>query len=97
MYRNRLTWVSGGCSMELELSPLEGALALIKSGLEQAFDSVGPRACLIERSSFVTDAIGPRAQHTVQPQATSIDELTKEVGNKRGFRRHREEIKSKRG
>jgi len=77
--------------MELELSFLEGALTLIKAGLEEALDSICTRAFFVERSSLVADTISPRAKHTVQPQATSIDKLTKKVRNKRGFRGHREE------
>jgi hypothetical protein len=77
--------------MKLELSLLKGALALIKAVPEEALDSIGTRSLFIERSSLVADTISPRAQHTVQPQATSIDKLTKKVRNERGFRRHREE------
>ena len=83
--------MGGGYSMELELSLLKGPLTLIKAGLEEALDSIGARALFVEGSSLVADTISPRAEHTVQLQATSINKLTKKVGNKRGFRRHREE------
>lgn len=59
--------------MELELSLLESALTVIKAGLEEALDSIGTRTFFVERTCLVADTISPRAQHTVQPQATSID------------------------
>jgi len=81
-------------SMELELSLLERALALIETNLEKTLDGIRDWATLIERVSFIAYAIGPRAQHTVQPQATSIDELTNEVWHERRFGRHLVEIVS---
>jgi len=76
--------------MELEFPLLEHTLALIKANPEETLDGIRLRALFIERSGLVADPVGSRAQQTVQPQATSVNYLTEEVGHERGFGRHRE-------
>jgi hypothetical protein len=91
-----LTRVSRCSGVELELAAQEHTLTLVKTSSKEALDSKGCGTVFVERMRCVTDAIGPRAQDTLQAEAAVVDSLTEEIRHERGFARHREREKSAR-
>ena len=77
-------------SVELELTALKHALTLVKTDPDETLDSKRRGTLFVQRMRCVTDAIGPRAQDTLQAEAAVVNGLTEEVGHERRLGGHRE-------